>query len=195
MGNQTRSVTMEEIAKRLERIEQKLQANDIQPLQFAEAAKYLGLSKSTLYRLTSQSVIPHHKPGGKKIVFLKTDLDSYLLRNRIHSLNELRDGARWERGHSTLPYHKSLLMNNSDLTRTFGEQPQSVIAVALNSCQIWSVLSQVFLSAPLLLQLGEPVRIFCHCHSGIRYWQRYLSNFYCIFTARNELKTKYHSIC
>ena len=94
MGNQTRSVTMEEIAKRLERIEQKLQANDIQPLQFAEAAKYLGLSKSTLYRLTSQSVIPHHKPGGKKIVFLKTDLDSYLLRNRIHSLNELRDGAR-----------------------------------------------------------------------------------------------------
>ena len=86
------SVTLEEIAQRLERIEQRLGANTIQPFPFAEAAKYLGLSKSTLYRLTSQSKIPHHKPGGKKIVFLKGDLDTYIQRNRVGSKEEIRLG-------------------------------------------------------------------------------------------------------
>lgn len=86
-----RSATLVEIAQRLERIEQALNAGNIQPIPFAEAAKYLGLSKSTLYRLTSQSLIPHHKPGGKKIIFLKTDLDAYILRNRVRSVDEISD--------------------------------------------------------------------------------------------------------
>ena len=49
---------------------------------WAETAAYLSLSKSHLYHLTSEGLIPHYKPNGKKIYFLKSDLDSYLLRNR-----------------------------------------------------------------------------------------------------------------
>lgn len=86
-----RSTTLEEISQRLERIERKLAADCIKPVQFADAAKYLGLRKPTLYRLTSQSRSPHHKPGGK-IIFLKSDIDAYLARNRAASVAEIRAG-------------------------------------------------------------------------------------------------------
>jgi excisionase family DNA binding protein len=48
-----------------------------------EAAKFLKASKSFLYKMTSQKLIPHYIPGGKKIYFKKSDLEDWLLKNRI----------------------------------------------------------------------------------------------------------------
>lgn len=48
-----------------------------------EAADYLGCSLGHIYKLTSRRAVPHYKPGGKRLLFLKSDLDAYLLRNRI----------------------------------------------------------------------------------------------------------------
>lgn len=73
----------------LARIEAKLDARSIQPLSLPQAAAYLNISKSTLYGLTSKSEIPHYKPNGKKLVFLKEDLDRFLLRNRVASRMEV----------------------------------------------------------------------------------------------------------
>ena len=39
------------------------------PLDLAEPAAYLSLSKSHLYHLTSEGLIPHYKPNGKKNLF------------------------------------------------------------------------------------------------------------------------------
>ena len=58
-------------------IEQLLQQED-KPFTFVEAAEYLGVSKSHLYKLTSKNLIVHFKPAGKKIYFKKNDLNSYL---------------------------------------------------------------------------------------------------------------------
>jgi excisionase family DNA binding protein len=61
-------------------------------LNAGEAAKYLSLSQAYLYRLTSARLIPHYKPG-KKLYFKRTDLDSWMLRNRQESDDDLSKKA------------------------------------------------------------------------------------------------------
>jgi excisionase family DNA binding protein len=51
-------------------------------LTFDQAAEYIGLSKSFLYKLTSTGGISCHKPNGKLLYFSKSDLDNFMLRNR-----------------------------------------------------------------------------------------------------------------
>lgn len=57
-------------------------------LSLNEAAKFLKLSKSFLYKMTSQKIIPHYIPGGKRIYFKKSDLEDWLLKNRIPPSSE-----------------------------------------------------------------------------------------------------------
>ena len=62
-------------------------------LTTTEAAAYLNISVSYLYKLTSQRLVAHFKPNGKKLVFRKEDLNKYLLRNRVSSLEEIEQEA------------------------------------------------------------------------------------------------------
>ena len=81
-----------EIQARLERIENlldEIKATANKPFDLDEAAAYLHHSKSHLYQLTSKGLIAHFKPNGKKIYFLKQDLDAYLLRNRRPAAEEV----------------------------------------------------------------------------------------------------------
>jgi excisionase family DNA binding protein len=55
-----------------------------------QAAEYLGVSKAYLYRLTSGSVIPHYKPGGKQLYFDKAELNAYLKTHRIITREQVR---------------------------------------------------------------------------------------------------------
>lgn len=59
-------------------------------LTFSEACVLLDLSKSYMYKLTHLRKIPHFKPNGKKLYFKKTDLESYILRNRVRTDLELQ---------------------------------------------------------------------------------------------------------
>ncbi len=45
-----------------------------------EAAYYLSMSISALYKLTASGAIPHYKPNGKKIFFDKEELDAWIKR-------------------------------------------------------------------------------------------------------------------
>ena len=71
--------------------QQKLLAKNIFTLK--EAAEYLKVSESQIYKLTHNRIIPHHKPTGKLIYFHKTDLDNFRLSNRVKSDQELQDLA------------------------------------------------------------------------------------------------------
>lgn len=82
-------MTFKGIQEQLDRIESKLDSENTQILPFAKAAEYLGLSRSTLYGMTSRGEIIHYKPNGKKIFFNKTDLDSFLFRNRVATREEI----------------------------------------------------------------------------------------------------------
>lgn len=60
---------------------------------FNETCLYLGLSQSHLYKLTSSKSIPHFCPQGKKLYFKRTELDSWLLRNRSAANAEIDQEA------------------------------------------------------------------------------------------------------
>lgn len=78
-----------EIASKLD--EQNLLQKTV--LNFNEAVKYLDVSPSHLYKLTSTKAIPHFCPQGKKLYFRRTELDDWLQRNRQSSINEIEDLA------------------------------------------------------------------------------------------------------
>lgn len=82
--------------EKLERIEKLLetqQAMQKQVLNFNDACIYLELSQSHLYKLTSTGSIPHYKPNGKKLYFKREELDTWLLRNRSNSTDEIQQEA------------------------------------------------------------------------------------------------------
>lgn len=84
------------IIEKLDRIEKLLleqQTMQKQVLNFNETCKYLELSQSHLYKLTSTGAIPHYKPNGKKIYFQREELDHWLLRNRMDSKDEIAQQA------------------------------------------------------------------------------------------------------
>lgn len=58
-------------------------------LNLNEAAKYLDVSPSHLYKLTSTKQIPHFCPQGKKLYFKRSELDNWLQRNRQSSVDEI----------------------------------------------------------------------------------------------------------
>ena len=59
-----------------------------------EAARYLGISKSYLYKLTMQQKIPHYKPMGKMCYFNREDLEQWLQSNRVATDEEISQQAQ-----------------------------------------------------------------------------------------------------
>ena len=47
-----------------------------------DAAEYLNLSVHYIRKLTSKKVIPHRKPMGKKLYFIKSELDEWIFNSR-----------------------------------------------------------------------------------------------------------------
>jgi excisionase family DNA binding protein len=81
---------MQQITKSPPNLQELLDALMERPMRLEEAAKYLGVSKSHLYKLTSKSEIPHYKPSGKTIYFCRKDLDTWALRRRVASREEVK---------------------------------------------------------------------------------------------------------
>ena len=83
-----------ELFRKLEGIESALiQLTDTRPkvnerLTAKAAAEYLNIALPTLYAHTSQKIIKHYK-AGKKLSFLKSDLDEFLNEGRKKTANEL----------------------------------------------------------------------------------------------------------
>ena len=62
-------------------------------LTMDDAVLYTGLGKSYLYVLTCKKKIPHYKPNGKNIYFKKSELNDWLQRNRVNSIDEAESAA------------------------------------------------------------------------------------------------------
>ncbi len=88
------------ILEKLERIEDALSIrgnNDQRPSKdmftVDEACSFMGVSKSTLYKMSSSNAIPLYKPTGGRIYFKRDDIISYLQQNRIKSQKEIEQEA------------------------------------------------------------------------------------------------------
>ena len=87
---------MENILERLNAIERKLDELAVihkETLNLKEAARYLNMSCSHLYKLTSAKEIPHYKPRGKQVFFERKELDRWLLQNRQTTKAEMEQAA------------------------------------------------------------------------------------------------------
>ena len=63
----------QEILNKLTTIENLLKGQTEKPLTLNEAAQYLDISKSYLYKLTCSNKIPHYKPNGRHPPSVPTD--------------------------------------------------------------------------------------------------------------------------
>ncbi|HBL73783.1 MAG: hypothetical protein A2W90_16990 [Bacteroidetes bacterium GWF2_42_66] len=80
------------IEERLERIE-KMLLSQKNVLTFPEAAAYMGISHSHLYKMTMNNSISYFKPRGKMIYFERESLENELLQNRIAPVDEIEAKA------------------------------------------------------------------------------------------------------
>ena len=80
------------IEERIEELESLVYASK-NVLSFEEACKYLNLTKSYLYKLTSAQMIPHYKPQGKMIYFEKDALEAWLRQNPVKTQAQISQEA------------------------------------------------------------------------------------------------------
>jgi excisionase family DNA binding protein len=88
-GAETSSVTIdaatiEDMQKRISTLENMIyQTKEIFTLE--EAALYIGVSRSQMYRLTHLHMIPFYKPSGKLVFFEKSELNKWLRQDQVKS--------------------------------------------------------------------------------------------------------------
>lgn len=81
-----------ELQGRVQSLEQLLhQGKDVLTLE--EAAKFMGIARSSLYKMTHEQTIPFYKPNGKMIFFEKSDLLAWVRKNRVSSETEISEEA------------------------------------------------------------------------------------------------------
>lgn len=71
--------------------EQNIQLKEV--LTFDEAALYLNISKSHLYKMTSTGTLTCYKPNGKRIYFKRKELDEWLVSKKQFSIEEIESKA------------------------------------------------------------------------------------------------------
>src|ERR1700730_15581930 len=70
-----------------------MRAAQSEVLTSEEAAIFLNIEKSYLYKLTSAGILPFSKPNGKMIYFSRQDLVKWALSNRRSGSDELNSKA------------------------------------------------------------------------------------------------------
>ena len=83
---------VEELKERMKAMENILD-NGKEILTVEEAAKFMGIARSSLYKMTHEQTIPFYKPNGKMIFFEKSDLLAWVRKNRVSSEAEISEEA------------------------------------------------------------------------------------------------------
>ncbi len=81
-----------ELQERVDKLERICFASK-EVLNLEEAAAFLGVKKSTLYKMTHFSQIPYYKPAGKLIFFEKSALLDWVRNVKVKSEDEIREEA------------------------------------------------------------------------------------------------------
>ena len=84
--------TIENLIKSLKKIDPVLNSPVNEILNMNEAAAYLGLTKSYLYKMTSSRMIPHSKLG-KKIIFWRNELYDWISAHKVKTNTEIEQEA------------------------------------------------------------------------------------------------------
>lgn len=69
------------------------QVSEAKYLTAKETANYIGVSVNYLYKLTSGHKIPFYNPTPRKLIFKRSDLDEWIERSRVATIDELESIA------------------------------------------------------------------------------------------------------
>jgi excisionase family DNA binding protein len=87
------AATIEDMQKRISALENMIyQTKEIFTLE--EAALYIGVSRSQMYRLTHLHMIPYFKPTGKLVFFEKAELNKWLRLGLVKSDDQIQAESR-----------------------------------------------------------------------------------------------------
>lgn len=76
-------------------LDKKMNSGDNDFLDVQQTCFFLGISKSTLYKLNFEKKIPYYKANGsKKVYYKKSELIAYITQNRLKSKAEIEAEAR-----------------------------------------------------------------------------------------------------
>ena len=73
---------IEELQKRMDAVKDILD-NAKEVLSVEEAASFMDIARSSLYKMTSDRSIPFYRPNGKMIYFEKADILEWIRKNRV----------------------------------------------------------------------------------------------------------------
>ena len=85
--------TVDGLKKELENVKNVVYAAK-EVLNLEEAALFLGISKSSLYKMTHNQIIPYFKPNNQRVYFDKTELLKCLRQNPVASQAQISEEAR-----------------------------------------------------------------------------------------------------
>ena len=92
IDNETLLLKVESQDHRIEILENILK-DAKQVLTLEEAALFMGISKSSLYKMTHKHELPFFRPNGKLIYFEKAELLKWMRQNRVMTEAETKDAA------------------------------------------------------------------------------------------------------
>lgn len=92
IDNETLLLKVESFEHRIEVLENTLSAAK-EVLTLEEAALFMGISKSSLYKMTYRHELPFFRPNGKLIYFEKAELLKWMRQNRSMSEAETKEAA------------------------------------------------------------------------------------------------------
>lgn len=85
--------TVDGLKKELENVKNLVYAAK-EVLNLEEAAIFLGISKSSLYKMTHNQVVPFYKPNNKMVYFEKSELLKWLRQNPVASQTQISEEAQ-----------------------------------------------------------------------------------------------------
>ena len=92
VDNETLLLKVESQEHRIEVLENILNvAKEV--LNLEEASLVLGISKSSLYKMTHKHELPFYRPNGKLIYFEKTELLKWMRQCRVKADSEIKEAA------------------------------------------------------------------------------------------------------
>lgn len=62
-------------------------------ITFETACEYLGVTSSQMYQFTHRKQIPYYRPTGRRLYFLKSDINAFISSNRIATAAEIEEKA------------------------------------------------------------------------------------------------------
>jgi len=86
-------IAVENLQKEVEKLKSLLYAAK-EVLNLEEAAVFLGISKSSLYKMTHNQVVPFYKPNNKMVYFEKSELLKWLRQNPVASQAQISEEAQ-----------------------------------------------------------------------------------------------------